>query len=177
MARSFLLSAVLAVTLAVSGFAQRGPGRMAPPPGPGRGMALIERWSKMPPEQRERALSKLDPERRRRIEEQLNWYQNLRPEERDQLRFRADMFNRLPPDRQDVARRLFRQYNQLPLERQNIVRDEFNSLREMSPRDRRARIESSEFQEKFNPREQQFLRQFSRLLNPGPMNRPPVSGR
>ena len=146
--------------------------------GPGRGeAALIERWSQMPPEQRRKALEKLAPERRRRIEEQLRQYQNLTPEQRQQLRFRSEMFGQLPPERQEVARRLFRQFNQLPPDRQNMVREEFQNLRAMPPADRRARIQSEEFREKYDNREQMFLRQFSRLLNPGPPNPPPNQGR
>jgi len=161
MFRSLCSIAILWVGLA--------PGLSAQPLRPnagGKQAAVIERWTNMSPQQRARALEKLPPERRRRIEQLLNQYQNLSPEERQQLSFRAEMFDQLPPERQDIARRLFRQFNQLPPERQALVREEFRSLRAMRPVDRRARIQSPEFSDKFAPREQQFLRQFSRLLSP-----------
>ena len=173
MFRSFFGGAALAVVLAAGLQAQRPPVRPAqkalrPPmgiPAPKQGLA-IERWYQMAPEQRQRALDRLAPERRRRIEEQLERYQSLTPEQRQQLRFRAEMFNQLPPERQDVARRLFRQFNQLPPDRQGVLREEFAHLRTMPEADRRARIESDEFRDRFNNREQRFLRGFADLLNP-----------
>jgi hypothetical protein len=174
MFRSFLGSAMLAVVLAAGLPAQRPPARPAqklPPPPMGgvraaRQGALIERWNQMPPEERRRALDRLPPERRQKIEEQLERYQNLSPEQRQQLRFRAEMFNQLPPERQDVARRLFRQFNQLPPDRQGLLREEFRTLRALPDEDRRNRIESDDFRGRFNPREQRFLRGFADLLNP-----------
>jgi len=76
------------------------------------------------------------------------------------------MFNQLPPERQDEARRLFRQFNQLPPERQGLLREEFQNLRAMPEGDRRNRIESDDFRNRFNNREQRFLRGFADLLNP-----------
>src|SRR5437762_2823149 len=115
MFRSWCYSTILMVALGTGVWAQ--PLRVAPKPGgaPGaRQAAVIERWTQMSPEQRSRALAKLPPERRQRIEELLSRYQSLSPEEREQLRFRSEMFNQLPPEKQDVARRMFRQFNQLP---------------------------------------------------------------
>jgi Protein of unknown function (DUF3106) len=163
MFRSLCSGAAISIILAASLAAQPA-GRVAP--GPRVGPAIIERWSRMTPQQRDRALAKLPPERRRKIEEQLDRYQSLSPEQRDQLRFRAELFNRLPPERQDIARRLFRQFNQLPADRQALLRDEFNSLRAMPEADRRARVQSDDFSSRYNNREQMFLRQFSRLLSP-----------
>ena len=111
-------------------------------------------------EQRDR----LPPERRQKIEEQLERYQSLTPEQREQLRFRAQMFNQLPPEKQDEARRLFRQFNQLPPDRQAPLREEFRALRGMSEADRAARFESEEFRGKFDNREQRFLRALSGLM-------------
>lgn len=172
MFRSCCGSAMLALILAVGLQAQRppvGPAQkgLRPPMGV-RGAkqgALVERWNQMSPDDRRRALDRLPPERRRKIEEQLEKYQNLTPDERQQLRFRAEMFNQLSPERQDVARRLFRQFNQLPTDRQGLLREEFGTLRAMPEEDRRARITSDDFRSRFNNREQRFLRGFADLLN------------
>src|SRR5207244_9505780 len=121
MFRSFLSSAILSMMLAAAAAGQpiriHPAQKIAPPPmvvRPGPGMLAIERWSRMTPEQRRRALDRLPPERRQKIEEQLERYQNLTPEQRDQLRFRFQTFNQLPPEKRDAARMLFRQFNQLP---------------------------------------------------------------
>jgi Protein of unknown function (DUF3106) len=170
MFRSFCYGAILAMILA-TGLAAQPSGRLAPKKGgplplPRPGAAIIERWSRMTPEERSRALEKLPAERRQKIEDQLERYQNLSPEEREQLHFRAELFNRLPPERQDIARRVFRQFNQLPPERQAIVRGELQNLRAMPPPDRRARIQSEDFRDAYNNREQMVVRQLFLLMSP-----------
>ena len=93
MFRSLCGSAVLTVIL-TAGLAAQPAGRVAPRKGgplplPRPGAAVIERWTNMTPEQRSKALDKLPPQRRQKIEQQLERYQNMSPEEREQLRFRA----------------------------------------------------------------------------------------
>ena len=63
-------------------------------------------------------------------------------------------------------RRGLSQFATLPADRQGTVRQEFESLRAMPEADRRSRMNSDEFRNKYNPREQQFLRDFSGLLSP-----------
>ena len=171
MFRQAYLCAVLMVAMAASLAAQGivRP-RKNPPPGGrlGRQAAVIERWNNMTPEQRRKALDRVPPERRRRIEEQLEQYSNMSPEERRALRFRWEMFNQLPPDRQEEARRLFRQFNLLPVERQSQLREEFQQLRAMPEGERRTRLESSEFRASYTPREQRILGAFARMLEPPP---------
>jgi hypothetical protein len=161
MLRSFFSSAILAIVLAVAVGAQRVPPPRVMRPGPG--IQALERWSRMTPEQRSKALDRLPPERRQKIEKQLDRYQSLTPEQREQLRFRAQMFQQLPPEKQDEARRLFRQFNQLPPDRRGVLREEFRNLRGLSEADRTARVESDEFRSKFDNREQRFLRSLSGL--------------
>src|SRR2546423_2571644 len=148
MFQSFLSSAILSMMLAAAAAGQpiriRPAQKIAPPPmvmRPGPGIQALERWSRMTPEQRSRALDRVPPERRQKVEEQLERYQNLTPEQREQLRFRAQMFSQLPPEKQDQARRLFRQFNQLPPDRQGALREEFRNLRGMSEADRAARVQ------------------------------------
>src|ERR1700681_3600833 len=66
----------------------------------------VERWIRMPPAERQRALAKLPPERRRQIQERIRQYQQLSPEERQMLRQRYDRFSELPPEKQNQARAL-----------------------------------------------------------------------
>ena len=101
----------------------------------------LERFQKMTPEQRQRALERLPPDRRARIEEQLRRLQNLPPDQRQQLQERYQRFQSLPRDRQ-IA-----------------VRTELQSLRQMPPAERRARVNSPEFQETYSPQEQRLLRE------------------
>src|SRR5271156_3738106 len=64
----------------------------------------VERWIRMSPAERQRALAKLPPERRQRIQERIRQYQQLSPEERQMLRQRYDRFSELPLEQQNHAR-------------------------------------------------------------------------
>lgn len=164
------------LALAAGSFAQKGAGKAkkapAQPRAAGQGKNgqpkrnIVDRFNRMPPEERNKALAKLPPERRDRIEQQLGQYKNLSPDERRQLRSRYQMFNQLPPEKQNRARKLFQQFGQLPEERQKPLREEFASLRGMSEPDRRARINSEEFRKKYSGREQKFLNELSGVLSP-----------
>jgi Protein of unknown function (DUF3106) len=174
MLRSFHLSVVLLLGLAMTLLGQRPMGHAAPKaaagsgaPGSGKNKrTIVDKWNRMSPEERQKALAKLPPERRQKIEEQLNQYKNLTPEQRSQLRSRYEMFNQLPPEKQNQARGLFRQFGQMPPERQNLLRNEFETLRGMPEADRRARLNSDEFRNKYNSNEQKFLSNLSGLLSP-----------
>lgn len=105
------------------------------------------------------------PERRKKIEEQLNHYQSLSPSEKRDLRSRYQGFNQLSPEKQNQARRVYRQFGQLPPGRQAPVRSEFENLRTMPEAERNARLNSDEFRTKYNDKEQAILRNFSGLLS------------
>jgi len=148
-------------------------GRAAPKAAnPGGGPAaknrrtIVDKWNRMTPEERQNALSKLPPERRKKIEEQLNEYKNLTPEQRRDLRSRYAGFNQLSPEKQNQARRLYQRFNNLPPDRQAPVRSEFENLRSMPEAERNARLNSDEFRNKYNANEQTLLRNFSGLLTP-----------
>jgi len=82
----------------------------------------LERWNRLTPEQRQRVLAQMRPERRREFQQKLQQYRSLPPDERQQLRDRYQAFSQLPPEQQNHARELFRQFNSLPEDRRPIVR-------------------------------------------------------
>ena len=182
MFRSFCRYAILSVTLVASLAAQKpkdrpaqkapkGPvAKAAAPPANKKGDRLprtpVDKFNRMTPDERQRALEKLPPERRKKIEDQLNWYNSLTPQQRRQLRSRLQAFNQLPPEKQNQTRRLFRQFGELPQERQEPVLKEFENLRVLPEAERRARINSDEFRNKYNSHEQRILGDLSGLLSP-----------
>ena len=105
-------------------------------PGP-----AIERLLSMTPEERERALSRLPPERRAQVEQRLNRLAQLPPEQREELQRRYQEFRSLPQDRQDA------------------VRLELQSLRRLPPRLRQRRLNSPGFEREYSPAEQRLLRE------------------
>jgi hypothetical protein len=174
MLRSFGLNSILLLGLATGLFGQHPmghatPNSAAPAGAPGSGKnkrTVVDQWNRMTPEEREKALSKLPPERRKKIEEQLDQYKNLSPAEKRDLRSRYANFNQLPPEKQNQARRLYQQYGKLPADRQAPVQSEFENLRSMPEAERNARLNSDEFRNKYNAGEQGLLRNFSALLTP-----------
>jgi len=94
----------------------------------------------MTPEQREKALAKLPPDRRQQVEKQLDRLDQLTPEQRQELNRRFETLQTFPPGRQ------------------RAVRQELQDLRRMSLADRRARLHSAEFNEQFSPEEQDLIR-------------------
>jgi hypothetical protein len=113
---------------------------LRPLPGP-----AIERFLRMPPEERERALSQLPPERRQQIEQRLRRLERLSPEQREQLERRYDVFQSLPP-----GRRL-------------LVRAAIQRLRNAPEAQRKAFLESDEAKRRFTVGELQLLRDVSGL--------------
>jgi hypothetical protein len=121
---------------------------------------LFERLSKMPPAQRQKMLQNLPPERRQQLEDRLSKYNELSPSQKQQLADRYESFQKLPPERQEELRKMFRRFNSLPPERQGTLREEVQELYRMSESDRRSRMNSDEFRNKFNQQEQAVLRNF-----------------
>ena len=136
--------------------AERAKAKEAPTP--------LERWNRLTPEQRQRVLAQMPPERRREFQQKLQQYRSLPPEERQQLRDRYQAFSQLPPEQQNHARELFRQFNSLPEDRRPIVRQEYEQLRSMSASERSARIANEAFRSRFNPAEQQMLQDLARTF-------------
>src|SRR5438034_2207396 len=73
--------------------------KMVPLPAP-----AVERFLQMSPEDRERALSKLAPERRQQVEQQLNRLQQLSPEQTQRLQDLYPAFENLRPARRLAVR-------------------------------------------------------------------------
>jgi hypothetical protein len=108
--------------------------KMVPLPAP-----AVERFLQMSPEDRERALSQLAPERRQVVEKQLNRLQQLSPEQAQRLQEVYPAFQNLRPVRRQA------------------VRAELQELRQMRPALRKDRLNSDT--ENFSPEEMGILRQ------------------
>jgi uncharacterized protein DUF3106 len=108
--------------------------KMVPLPAP-----AVERLLQMSPEDRERALSRLTPERREQVEQNLNRLQQLSPDQRERLQGVYPAFLNLRPARQQA------------------VRQEIRELRQMRPALRKDRLNSDA--RDFSPEEMDILRQ------------------
>jgi uncharacterized protein DUF3106 len=150
-----LLRLVAALLILAGGVSAQRPGkRVGPPPANG----LIERLNSMSPEQRKRALDRLPPERRERVQRRLDNYNALSPEAKERLREEYQQFQKLPVERQDSIRRSFRQLVALPQDRKPVVRREVVRLRQLTPEDRASKMDSDDFRSRFSESERQIIR-------------------
>jgi hypothetical protein len=124
----------------------------------------IDRWNQMSPEERERELAKLPPERARKIRERIRRYNQLPPREKQALREGYQTFAQLPPEKQEIVRQSMRQFRQLSLERRPLVRREIGQLRALPEAQRGARMNSEEFRSQFSPQERQIIRDITEYL-------------
>jgi hypothetical protein len=108
--------------------------KMIPLPAP-----AVERFLQMSPEDRERALSQLTPERRAQVEQRLSRLQQL------------------PADQAERLQDLYPAFMSLRQERRQAVRQEIQELRQMRPALRKDRLNSDSGS--FSPDEMSILRQ------------------
>lgn len=120
----------------------------------------LDRLQRMTPVERKRALEDLPPARRRQLEQRLERFDHLSPEDRA----RVDRFREFSSDRQQSVRRAFGDLNQMRPRRQDTVRRELRDLRGLSEADRRSRLDSSDFRERFGPREREVIEQLSDVV-------------
>jgi hypothetical protein len=153
------------VMLLGAGLALAQPARspaIAPPPN----LALLDRLERMSPEQRQRALDRLPPLRRERIEARLRWYRNLTPEERNRVRRQFEWFRQLPPEKQDAVRQLSRRLNQLPENRRRAVRRGVRELQMLEEPRRQFRLSRPWFRNRYSPEELEMVQELLEVLPP-----------
>jgi hypothetical protein len=121
------------------------------------GASVAQRLMQMTPEQRERALEKLPPERQAQIRQRLDRLDNLPPQQRQRMIQQYQQLASLPPEKQVQVRRQIQAFNQLPSDRKAEVGAELQKLRRMPESDRQARLAGEDFKNRFSPAEQRIL--------------------
>jgi hypothetical protein len=101
----------------------------------------LERFLDMPPQDREKALAKLPPQQRARMERQIQNLESLPPAQRERRLKRLEALEELAPARRPV------------------VQQEIQDLRALPPRIRRDRLSGEEFKQSYSPEEQKFIRE------------------
>jgi len=141
----------------------RPPERAVPRQNP---ITALDRWNRMSPEQREKSLAKLPPERQAQVRERLERFNRLPKDEQDRQRQHYERFSRLSPEKQEQLRHQVLAYKQLPPERRPAISREISQLRRMTPAELAARFESDEFNETYSPSERQMLRDLTEFYGP-----------
>jgi len=133
---------------------------------------IVQQLMRMTPEQRERALEKLPPQRQALIRERLQRFDDLPKAEQERRLRLGEIFANLPPEKQDLVRRQIQAFNQLPDDRRRLVGVAFQRLRRMSESQRQATLGSEPFRNRFSPSEQQMIADLAENLPP-PTAEPP----
>jgi hypothetical protein len=100
----------------------------------------LEKLLNMSPEEREKALSKLPPAQRQRVQNRLDNLDRMSPEQRERNLERA------------------RQLEQLPPERRQAVTKQIQSMNGLSISDQRQILHNPDFNQNFTPQEQEIIR-------------------
>ncbi|MBI4906717.1 MAG: DUF3106 domain-containing protein [Acidobacteria bacterium] len=123
---------------------------------------LVERFNNMNPEQQQRVLANMPPERRRQVQQNLEQYRRLSKEQKKQI---ANQLDQLPVEKRQAALGVYRRINQLPDERKVPVRNEIRRLNGMPEDKRAARLESKDFKKLYSPEEQQMISEVSGIFS------------
>jgi phage-related protein len=160
---SMAVSALLTVCLVLS-WAHVAEGRPGPKNGKTPAQTPIDQFMRMSPAEQQKALNRLPPEKRRRLEERLEKFNQLPAGQQQTLRNMYDRLQQLPRERQQAVRKSLNQFSQQPPERRQAMRQELRSMAPLDAQDREGRMASPEFRERFSEKEQRIVRDMSGLL-------------
>ena len=146
------------------------------PPGAGLGRGVrpgtrvpaaktpIDDFERMSPEQQQRVLERLPPGQRQKLQERLQRFNQLPPEQQRTLRNLYNRLHQLPVNQQESVRKGIDRFSKQTPDRQQAVRDELRAMAAIPEHDRKARMASPEFRNRFNRREQGIVKDMLPLL-------------
>jgi hypothetical protein len=140
------------------------PGRAGNPAN--RQSEQLEKLLEMKPEDREKFLQNLPPQRRQNIEKRLGEIEKMAPARRTRVLTQLEMLNSLPPQKQQLVRRSMRQLQELPEERKALIRRELLQMAPMPDEQRREHMNSEEFRNRYSITEQQMMSNLSEVTPP-----------
>lgn len=124
----------------------------------------------LPPQQQDKILRNdaqfhnLPAWRRQQIRQNLQRWNNLTPRQKQVLRQREEIVQSLPPEKRRQLSTVFPEYRKLGPAKQQQVMSAFERMRNMPPGQRQRFLNSPQFQQRFNPRQQNVLRGLNNLL-------------
>jgi hypothetical protein len=113
------------------------------------------------PQQRERALAKLPPERQTAIRKQLEWFDSLPKAQQDEQIRRLERFASLPPDQQVIVRLQVAALAKLPPARRQAIQRALGMLQSLPYPQRAVRMNNPAFKSRFSPEELSIIEDLS----------------
>jgi gas vesicle protein len=126
----------------------------------------IDEFMGMSQEEQTEALNRLPRAERMRLQQRLQRFNQLPPQQQQALRKLYDRLHQLPADRQKAVRKSLNQFSQQPTARRQAMRQELRSIAPLEAEDRKTRMATPEFREKFSEKEQGIIRDMSDLFPP-----------
>ena len=126
----------------------------------------VERLSQMTPEQRERILEQLPPQRQAQMRQALERFDRLPPAARERISRQVQSLTALPPAQQRTINQAIFSLNHLPEDRKGPVGKELRSLLNLPPEERTAVLASDDFKKRFSPEEQKIVSDLATNLPP-----------
>jgi hypothetical protein len=157
------LAVMLAAMLLTPAFAQQ-PRQPKQDNHPGE--QLLDKLSRMTPEEREQALSRLPPAQRANIERRIRNFQKMPPAAQERTLSRLERLNSLPPQKRNQVRRSMKQFNDLPEDRKMAINEELRHMLAMPDAERRSYMNTEEFRNRYSPFEQQMMGNLAEILPP-----------
>jgi hypothetical protein len=134
-----------------------------------------ERLRQMSPEEQERFMrnnarfQSLPPGRQAQIRQRLQRWNSLSPAERNAIRDRERVWEQMSPQQREYARNeLLPRWRQIPQDRKQLILGRLRTLQNLSPPERRARLNNEDFLRGLNPDEREILRRLGELRAPPP---------
>jgi hypothetical protein len=160
--RWVLAAVALALLVNPAALARRPPGTRSDR-GPGA-KTPIDEFERMSPEQQQRALDRLPPGQRKKLQERLQQFNRLPAEQRQTLRNLYNRLHELPANQQESVRKAINRFSEQAPDRQQAMRDELRSMAARPEQEREARLASGEFRDRFSRREQGIVRDMLPVL-------------
>jgi hypothetical protein len=146
------------------------PATKAAQPKPGkpanRQTEQLQKLIDMKPEDRDKFLQSLPPERRKNIEKRLGDFAKMAPAGRTRVLTQLEMLNSLPFPKQQQVRRSLKQLQDLPEERKALISRELHLMAPMPDEQRREHMNSEEFRNRYSVTEQQMMSNLSQVTPP-----------
>ena len=124
----------------------------------------IDEFETMSPAERQKALNRLPPAQRDKLQKRLQKFNALPAEQQQSLKNLYNRLHQLPPGRQETVRKAVSRFSEQAPQRQQAMREELQNMANLSERERQGRMGSSEFRNKFNRKEQGIVREMAPLL-------------
>jgi hypothetical protein len=124
----------------------------------------IDEFERMSPAEQQRALERLPPGQRQKLQERLRRFNQLPPEQQQTLRNLYNRLHQLPANQQQSVRKAINRFSDQAPDRRRAIRDELRSMAALLEQDREARMASQEFLNRFSRREQGIVRDMLPVL-------------